>query len=164
MKALSLLAIAGLTMAASLAGAGAAAADPTKAQTLTLACDNGSTYTVVVNSSGAWSPAHDVNSTATLIPVSFGEVHGTVTDANGSVVDEFTDPAMVKGRSGSQHRATSVLHLHERRHVRRPGPRPAPCPCGGFSSRVRDPARLKSASAVPRTVVPGDHRAGSRQR
>ncbi len=108
MKALSLLAIAGLTMAASLAGAGAAAADPTKAQTLTLVCDNGSTYTVVVNSSGAWSPAHDVNSTSTLVPVSFGEVHGTVTDANGSVVDGFTDPAMVKGRSGSQLRATSA--------------------------------------------------------
>lgn len=60
MKTRSLLAVAGLTMAASLAGAGAAAADPTKAQTLTLVCDNGSTYTVVVNSNGAWSPAHDV--------------------------------------------------------------------------------------------------------
>jgi len=108
MKARSLLAIAGMTMAALLAGAGAAAADPTKAQTLTLVCDSGRTYTVVVNSSGAWSPAHDVISTSTLIPVSFGEVHGTVTDGTGSVVDEFTDPAMVKGSSGSQHRATST--------------------------------------------------------
>ena len=108
MKTRSLLAIAGLTMAASFAGAGAAAADPTKAQTLTLVCDNGSTYTVVVNSSGEWSPAHDVNGTSMLVPVSFGALHGTVTDANGNVVDEFTDPASVKGRSGSQQRATSA--------------------------------------------------------
>jgi hypothetical protein len=108
MKARSLLAIAGLTMAASLAGAGAAAADPTKAQTLTLVCDNGHTYTVVVNSSGAWSPAHDVNSTSTLIPLSFGETTGTVTDANGNLVDSFSDPATAKGSAGSHDRTTTT--------------------------------------------------------
>jgi len=108
MKTRSMLAVAGLVAAASLAGAGAASADPTKAQTLALVCDNGHSYTVVVNSSGAWSPAHDVNSTSTLIPLSLGEIHGTVTDADGNVVDEFSDPAMVKGSAGSHHRATTT--------------------------------------------------------
>ena len=108
MKTRSLLAVVGLAFAALIAGAGAASADPTKAQTLALVCDNGHSYTVVVNSSGAWSPAHDVNGTSTLIPLSFGEISGTVTDADGNVVDEFSDPPMVKGSAGKHNRATTA--------------------------------------------------------
>jgi hypothetical protein len=85
-----------------------ATADPTKAQTFTLVCDNGHTYTVVVNSSGAWSPAHDVNSTSTLIPLSFGETTGTVTDLNGNVVDSFSDPAMAKRSAATYDLATTT--------------------------------------------------------
>jgi predicted metal-dependent enzyme (double-stranded beta helix superfamily) len=108
MKPRSLLAVTGLVAAAMWASAGTASADPTKAQTLTLVCDNGHTYTVVVNSSGAWSPAHDVNSTSTLIALSFGETTGTVTDANGQVVDSFSEPATVKGSASSHVRGTTA--------------------------------------------------------
>jgi hypothetical protein len=51
-----------------------AAADPINAKnslTFPATCDDGQTIQVVVNGSGAWSPAHVVGSTAVFIPQAF---------------------------------------------------------------------------------------------
>ncbi len=106
MRARSALLVTGLAIAGSLGGAGAAAADP-PGEVVTVVCDNGSTYMVALNGNGDFTPAHDVASTTTLVPTAFGEFHGTVTDSDGNVIDEFVDPAMTKGSSSKQ-RATTT--------------------------------------------------------
>jgi len=95
-----------LAIAGSLGGAGAAAADPS-GEVVPVVCDNGSTYLVAVNGNGDFTPGHDVASTTILVPTAFGEFHGTVTDSDGNVIDEFVDPAMAKGSSSKQ-RATTT--------------------------------------------------------
>ncbi len=79
-----------------LALAGPASADP-KGDVFPVDCDNGVTYLVTANGNGDFTPAHDSASTSVLIPVSFGEFSGTITDQNGEVVDSFVDPPRAKG-------------------------------------------------------------------
>jgi hypothetical protein len=105
MRARSALVVIGLAVATSLVGAGAASADP-KGESFALSCDNGVTYEVTVNGNGAFTPAHDLASTSILVPTAFGEVHGTLTDADGNVIEEFVDPPVAKGSSGNHARAT----------------------------------------------------------
>ena len=107
MRARAAFVVAGLVIASSFVSAGAASADP-KGEVVPLVCDNGVTYQVAVNGNGEFSPGHDLASTAVLIPTAFGEFHGTVTDSAGNVVDEFTDPAMIKGNAGNHPRATTT--------------------------------------------------------
>lgn len=76
-----------------------ATADPMKGEIIPLDCDNGKSYTVVVNGNGAFTPAHDTDSNAMLIPVEFGAFTGTVTDGQGNVVEEIDEPALPKGKS-----------------------------------------------------------------
>jgi hypothetical protein len=97
---------AGLGVAAVLSISASASADP-KTEAIPIACDNGTTYWAVANGHGVFTPAHDVDSTTVLNATSFGEFHGVVTDSNGSVLDEFTDPAVAKG-SSTKPRATSI--------------------------------------------------------
>jgi hypothetical protein len=97
---------AGLGVAAALSIAASASADP-KTEPIQIACDNGTTYWAVANGHGVFTPAHDVDSTTILNATSFGEFHGVVSDSNGSVLDEFTDPAVAKG-SSTKPRATSI--------------------------------------------------------
>src|SRR5947209_6648834 len=56
---------------------------------------------LVVPTTGKWSAAHDLASTRVFVPNAFGDFTGTVYDANGQVVDSFTEPGSVKG-SGKQ--------------------------------------------------------------
>jgi hypothetical protein len=42
------------------------------------------------------------------VPTAFGEFHGTVTDSDGNVIDEFVDPPMTKGNSGNHALATTA--------------------------------------------------------
>jgi hypothetical protein len=82
--------------------AGAASADPVNAKDalpLQITCDNGHTYTAVGNGNGNFTPAHDLDSNAILIPVAFGEITFTVTDPSGTVVDQETQPPTSKGNS-----------------------------------------------------------------
>jgi hypothetical protein len=102
----SIAAAAGLGVAVALSIAAPAVADP-KGETIPLVCDNGVTYAVTVNGNGAFTPGHDADSKSVLIPTSFGEFHGVITDSTGTVIDEFTDPAVNKGRS-TKPRATSL--------------------------------------------------------
>jgi hypothetical protein len=86
-------AAAGLTSAALVllgASTAPAAADP-KGEPFPLTCGQ-QTYMVVVAGNGDWTPAHSTTDTTMFIPVSFGDFTGTVTDANGAVVDQFTEP------------------------------------------------------------------------
>ena len=80
-------------------------ADPTNAKNalfVTATCDNGQSFQIVTNGNGAFTAAHDRNSTATLIPFAFGEFTGTLTDPAGNVVDTFTDPPVTK-RAAANH-------------------------------------------------------------
>jgi hypothetical protein len=88
-----------------------AQADPTNAKNalpITIACDNGQTYSAVVNGNGAWTPAHDLDSTAILIPVAFGPQTVTISDADGNIIDQETGPATQKpGASAHNRNATT---------------------------------------------------------
>jgi hypothetical protein len=79
---------------------GTAGADPVnakKAQVITeVTCVDGQSFDIVTNGNGAFTAAHDLNSTATIIPFAFGEFSGTLTDPDGNVVDSFTDPPVAK--------------------------------------------------------------------
>lgn len=96
-----------------LATAQSAQADPTNAKNslvLTVVCDNGHSYQAVTNGNGHFTPAHDLASTATLVPLSFGEQTFTVTDQNGMVVDQQTLPPSAKGNSAdAPNRATQTM-------------------------------------------------------
>jgi hypothetical protein len=95
------------TAALALTGAAPAGADPAHGFPVPLDCDNGVTYAAVVSGNGEFTPAHDTASNTILVPTSFGEFSGTVTDSSGTVIDSFTDPAVSKGAS-NRARATSV--------------------------------------------------------
>ncbi len=97
-----------------LVGSGTATADPTGSKNsseVPLVCENGTTYAAVINGIGTWLPAHDLASNTMLIPTAFGEFHGVVTDEAGNVVDEFTDPAIVKGNA-TKPRKTSISCIY----------------------------------------------------
>jgi hypothetical protein len=99
---------AGLLLAAApLALAAPAHADP-QGDSFALVCDNGSAYTVTANGNGDFTPALDTESNTVFVPTSFGEFHGTVTNAEtGELIDTFTEPGGMKGKS-ERSRATSV--------------------------------------------------------
>ena len=88
-----------LGMASALAGATAAGADPKNGELIPVVCDNGHRYQVAVNGNGEFTPAHDADSTAMLVPVSFGPFTGTIRNAQGQVVDSFTEPGSAKGQA-----------------------------------------------------------------
>jgi hypothetical protein len=88
---------------------GPAQADPTHAKNalpLQISCDNGNDYNAVANGSGAWTPAHDTDSSAVLIPLAFGPVTFTLYDPDGNIVDQETDPAIAKAASTHNRHAT----------------------------------------------------------
>lgn len=97
---------AGLAVAASLSITQPASADP-KGHSIQIVCDNGTTYWAIGSGHSQFAPVHDVDSASLLVPTSFGEFHGVITDSTGAVVEEFTDPPVAKG-SSTQPRATSV--------------------------------------------------------
>ena len=97
--------VTGLIVAgALLAGATAipASADPKKGEVIPLDCDNGKSYRVVVNGNGEFTPGHDLDSTAVLIPLAFGPFTGTVTDSDGNVVETINEPGSSKGESAKR--------------------------------------------------------------
>ena len=81
------------------AAATPASADPKKGDVIPLECDNGQSYRVVVNGNGEFTPGHDLDSKANLIPLEFGPFTGTVTNSEGEVVEEINEPGSSKGRS-----------------------------------------------------------------
>lgn len=105
-------AVVAVAVMATFGSVGTASADPANAPgsfEIPLVCDNGITYTATVMEQGQsqFSPAHDTASNTTLVPTMFGETHGVVTAEDGTVLEEFTEPAISKG-SSTKSRATSV--------------------------------------------------------
>ena len=91
-----LLSVPALALVAVPLAAPAAHAD-TKTTPFPLVCDNGTTYSALINGNGVWRSAHDTASRTVLVPTSFGPQSWTLTDADGNVLDSGTDPALVKG-------------------------------------------------------------------
>lgn len=83
-----------------------ATADP-NGQIVTLTCDDGKTYNVALGGDGAFTPGHDVAGTTMIVVTAFGAGSGTVTDADGNVIEELSQLASVKGNA-SKDRAGSV--------------------------------------------------------
>jgi hypothetical protein len=87
-----------------------AAADPggsKQAFQVALDCDNGATYQLILIGNGEFAAGHDSASNSIIVPTAIGSFHGVLTDAEGNVIDEFTDPPAVKGNS-TKDRATSA--------------------------------------------------------
>jgi hypothetical protein len=89
-----------LALAAVLAGGTATAApvNAPNAEVVALDCGDAGTFDVVVNGNGLWTPGHLLDGNGVVIPVAFGEETVTVRDAGGNVVEQFTDPAIAKGK------------------------------------------------------------------
>ena len=99
-SAVRLTIAAALTLPLAAAAVVPASAAPARAGLVTVQC--GSTlYQTWVNGNGAFTPAHDLGSTSTLVPLAFGPSTFTLTDPNGVVVDSGTDPGAAKGRSAN---------------------------------------------------------------
>ena len=89
-----------LTLVLAGVSVASATADPTGAKNsapITVQCGD-TTYQGVVNGSGAWGPAHDLNSNSILIPIAFGEETVVFTDPGGTPHPE-TNPPRAKGSS-----------------------------------------------------------------
>jgi hypothetical protein len=88
-------------LGAALAGGSAAAApvNAPNATTVPLDCGAAGTFEVVVNGNGAFSPGHIVGDGGVLVPVAFGDETFTLTDTEGNVLVEETEPAHAKGRA-----------------------------------------------------------------
>ncbi len=100
----------GALMVTSLPVAGPAAAK--EGFPVTLVCDNGQIYdVVVVPGNGEFTPAKDQDSRLVLIPVAFGPFTGTVRDPDGNVVETFTEPGSVKGSGKQKSDATCTFEF-----------------------------------------------------
>jgi hypothetical protein len=100
--------------AAALLGLGTwapAHADPVHAKNafvFQIVCDNDQSYVAVANGNGTFTPAHDLSSTAVLVPVAFGPITFTVTDSEGNILEQETSPSAAKaGASAHNKNATT---------------------------------------------------------
>lgn len=88
----------------SAAWVGPVSADPVnakKGEVLPINCE-GTEYQVALNGNGEFTPGHDLNGTRVFIPVAFGVVTGVVTDADGIIIDTFTEEAVTKGAGSAK--------------------------------------------------------------
>jgi hypothetical protein len=104
----SVLAI-GLIGAALAAGSAAAApVNAPNAIQVPLDCGDAGTFEVVVNGNGAFSPGHIVGDGGVLVPFAFGDETFTLTDTEGNVLVEETEPAHAKGPAKPKRHRTVV--------------------------------------------------------
>lgn len=99
-----LLAIAVLAAAVVAGSAFAAPSNAPNAITATLDCGSAGTFDVVVNGRGEWGAGHLLDGNGVVVPLSFAEETAVVRDAEGNVVDQFTEPATTKGRARARGR------------------------------------------------------------
>ena len=92
--------ISGLVLAGTI-GFASGTAGAASSLTINLTCGT-TTDAVTGNGNGQWTSVRSTTSTRVYIPVSFGAFTGTVRDANGTIVEQFTDPGgQVKGKNGT---------------------------------------------------------------
>jgi hypothetical protein len=104
---LSALGLAATTVLTVCATATTAHADPLKNSFQVVVTCGSERFTAVVAGNGEFAPAHDLSSTAMLVPVAFGETTFTVIQ-NGQVVDTETEPGSTKGSSVKNPNATTT--------------------------------------------------------
>ena len=104
-KTMAATAALGMAVLGSMAAAGA---DPAQAGQVTITCGS-STSTYAVSGNGEFTPAHDLEGNSILVPTAFDGFAGVITDANGDVVDSFTDPGSV-AKGNAQARGREILH------------------------------------------------------
>ncbi len=92
--------VSAVTAALVAGGAPLAAAAPPEQEPITLLCDDGETYDVVVSGGGAFTPGRVVGTNQVLVPIAFGEIVGTAPD--GTVL--FADEPIAKGGGNIQDR------------------------------------------------------------
>ena len=97
MKKIVLASCAVVLFAISVSTALAAPINAPNSTVFTLQCGEAGTFTVVTNGNGSFTPAHDLNSNAVLIPVSFGATTITLKNGAGGVVIAFTEDPTAKG-------------------------------------------------------------------
>jgi hypothetical protein len=91
-----------------LAGTTSAVADPKADEAFDLTCGS-TTYSVVGNGNGDWTPVHDTASTRTFVPTGFGDFTGTIYDENGDVVDTFTEEGPTWKGSGARNQKGDIV-------------------------------------------------------
>ncbi|MEA3054930.1 MAG: hypothetical protein QOD30_362 [Actinomycetota bacterium] len=101
--------IGGAAMLATTAGPVAAAGGG--GEHIALACGQ-TTYDVVTNGNGDWTPARDSNSTLVFHPTAFGEFHGTFTPSDGSPAQDVTDPPFERKNAPSNGHPTDSCTYH----------------------------------------------------
>jgi hypothetical protein len=98
----------------SVLGAGPAAShEGSHKSTFPLDCGEAGMFVVESNGNGAFTSARDVNSTRVLVPIAFGDFTGTIMDADGNIVDEFTEPGETKGSGKQKSNATCTFTFTE---------------------------------------------------
>ena len=94
------LAVTAVATALIAAGSPTAAAAPPLQEVITLTCDNGRVYDVVVNGNGAFTPGRAVGSTAVVVPISFSDFTFTAVLPDGTVISE-NDPGVESKGGGN---------------------------------------------------------------
>jgi hypothetical protein len=96
-----------------LGGTTSAVADPKGGDAFDLTCGS-TTYSVVGNGDGDWTPVHDTASTRVFVPTSFGDFTGVIRDENGGFVDSFTEEGpTLKGSGARGHKADIISCTYE---------------------------------------------------
>lgn len=90
--------VSALTAAMVIGGSTLAMAAAPERETFELRCDNGETYTVEVNGNGDFTPGRAVDSTAVLIPVSFGDFMFRAELPDGTIIEETFPGGDSKGK------------------------------------------------------------------
>ena len=85
-----------------------------------ITCDNGHTYDAVVNGNGQFSPAHDVNSRAVLVPTRVRRVRGDDHRRRGHRRRVLHRPGRDEGEVDQDAQDLDDLHVHLRRDLRGP--------------------------------------------
>jgi hypothetical protein len=101
-----------LVCAAVLVLAGAAVAGPINAQSpnsfvVTLDCDNRDSFDAIVVGAD-WSPGHVIGQLGVFHVLAFPTFVGTVTDPEGNVVEQVSEPARFRGQGNVPASATDV--------------------------------------------------------
>ena len=103
---------AGLALLFPLAMVPASSWADVKGEPFSLTCGQ-TTYSVVVNGNGEWTPAQDTGSNRVFVPHQFGTFHGEVRDAQGNLVDSFDEPGSVQGKGKQPRDITCTFVFHE---------------------------------------------------
>jgi len=102
----------GLALAVPASFGSSAVADPQNGELIPLTCGS-TTYQVVTNGNGDYTPAHDVSSNRVFVPHAFGVFHGVLRDASGAVVESFDEPASTQGSGKQKNDVHCTFAFHE---------------------------------------------------